>query len=172
MVQVNQLSKREKEVVNLLLQGKSNKQIASFLNISVRTVEFHLKNVYIKHQVSSRIELILKLGNTTGSAIAEKLGDSTVDKLMKNTENRDRHNSPMDWATSSRDTLSSISEELEMKKQDIIAFVFGIICFSAAMGLRDIIPSIAVRAIIAALAFVILGLTIYRVRKNKRNFAQ
>ncbi len=59
----NQLSEREKEVVRLLLQGKSNKLIALSLGISVRTVEFHLKNIYAKFQVNSRIELILKLGH-------------------------------------------------------------------------------------------------------------
>ena len=52
MVQVNQLSEREKEVVKLLLQGKSNKLIALSLGISASTVEFHLKNVYAKFQVS------------------------------------------------------------------------------------------------------------------------
>jgi len=39
------LSRREEEVVDLLLQGKSNKQIALALHISERTVEFHLKNI-------------------------------------------------------------------------------------------------------------------------------
>ena len=48
-----QLSKREMEVVELVLQGKSNKQIASSLVISVRTVEFHIKNIYAKFHVSS-----------------------------------------------------------------------------------------------------------------------
>jgi DNA-binding CsgD family transcriptional regulator len=38
-----QLSKREREVLKLVLQGKSKKQIALSLAISVRTVEFHLK---------------------------------------------------------------------------------------------------------------------------------
>ena len=56
------LSRREKEVVGLLLQGKSNKQIALSLGVSERTVEFHLRNIYNKTQVSSRVELILKLG--------------------------------------------------------------------------------------------------------------
>jgi DNA-binding CsgD family transcriptional regulator len=56
MKQINLLSKREKEVVELLLQGKSNKLIALSLGISNRTVEFHLKNVYAKFQVNSRIE--------------------------------------------------------------------------------------------------------------------
>ena len=92
MAQVNPLSAREREVVKLLLQGKSNKMIALSLGISDRTVEFHLKNVYAKFQVSSRIELILKLGNATGNAKTGRLGYSTVDKLGKNTENRARFN--------------------------------------------------------------------------------
>src|SRR5574341_1355711 len=115
MTQFPRLSNREWEVVNLLLQGKSNKLIASSLGISDRTVEFHLKNIYAKFQVGSRIELILKLGNFTGNTLAEKLGYSTVDRLGKNTENRGRLNSQMDWATSFRDTVSIIGKELEMK---------------------------------------------------------
>ncbi len=115
MTQVNQLSEREKEVVQLLLQGKSNKLIALSLGISVRTVEFHLKNVYVKFQVSSRIELILKLVDTTGGAKTGKLGYSTVDDLGKNAENRDGHNSQMDWVISFRETISVIGKELIMK---------------------------------------------------------
>ena len=69
MKQMNKLSRRELEVLHLLLQGKSNKLIALALDISDRTVEFHLKNVYAKFQVSSRMELVLKLGNTPGDAI-------------------------------------------------------------------------------------------------------
>lgn len=101
MAQIDELSKREREVIKLLLQGKSNKQIALPLNISVRTVEFHLKNIYVKFHVSSRIELILKLGNSTGNPITEKLVDSTVDMLEEKVENRDRRNSQIDWAKSS-----------------------------------------------------------------------
>jgi DNA-binding CsgD family transcriptional regulator len=115
MTQFIPLSKREWEVVNLLLQGKSNKLIAFALGISDRTVEFHLKNVYTKYQVSSRIELVLKLGNTTGKVETEKLEYSTVDGMGKNTENSDRHNSWMDWAASFRDIVSIIGKELEMK---------------------------------------------------------
>ena len=42
MEQIRLLSRREKEVVTLLLQGKSNKQIALSLGVSERTIEFHL----------------------------------------------------------------------------------------------------------------------------------
>jgi DNA-binding CsgD family transcriptional regulator len=115
MTQVDQLSKREREVVKLLLEGKSNKLIALSLGISERTVEFHLKNIYAKFQVSSRIELILKLVNTTGGAKIENLGYSTVERLGENTENRGRVNSLKVWTTSFRATVSIIGKELIMK---------------------------------------------------------
>lgn len=111
----NQLSKRESEVVKLLLQGKSNKLIALSLGISIRTVEFHLKNVFAKFQVSSRIELILKLGNAPDNSQIDDLGHSTVDKLGEITENGGKSNPRMDWATSSRDAVSIIVKELIMK---------------------------------------------------------
>jgi DNA-binding CsgD family transcriptional regulator len=109
-----QLSKREKEVVKLVLQGRSNKQIALSLEISVRTVEFHLKNIYSKFQVSSRIELILKLGYATGAAKNEELGYSTVDREGENAENRGEFNPQMDWSTF-RSAVSIIGKELIMK---------------------------------------------------------
>jgi len=86
-MQINQLSRREWEVVRLLLQGKSNKLIAAALHISKRTVEFHLKNIYTKLHVNSRMELILKLVNATGGIDIEKLGYSTVEKTEKPSEN-------------------------------------------------------------------------------------
>jgi len=109
-----QLSKREKEVVKLVLHGKSNKQTASLLGISVRTVEFHLKNVYAKFQVSSRIELILKLGRATGATRIDELGYSTVDRQRENTDNGGGFNSQMDWPTFSH-AVSIIGKELIMK---------------------------------------------------------
>lgn len=114
MIPEVQLSKRETEVFDLVLQGKSNKQIALSLDISVRTVEFHLKNVYAKFQVSSRIELLLKLGHARGAAKIEELGYSTVEKRRENTENGDRFKPLMDWA-SFRGAISIIGQELIMK---------------------------------------------------------
>lgn len=162
---MTKLSERENEVVDLLLQGKSNKMIALSLGISDRTVEFHLKNVYVKFQVSSRVELILKLGNTTGNTMTEKLGYSTVDKWGENTENRDEYS-----FLSFRDTISITGKESQMEKhreinitkRDIIVIVIGCICFGATMALRDIIPNIWMRAIIAAIAFIFMGFTITR----------
>lgn len=69
------LSDREQEVVRLLLEGKSNKMIAAALHITERTVEFHLKNIYTKLGVGSRVELILKLRQST-VASAEAVPDN------------------------------------------------------------------------------------------------
>lgn len=116
MAQSNQLSSREQEVVKLLLEGKSNKLIASALGISSSTVEFHLKNIYAKVQVSSRMELVLKLGQSTGAgkrAPAEDLWRSTVAGNGEITENGDQSNS-RNWVTSLRETVSLIGKELKM----------------------------------------------------------
>lgn len=53
------LTEREQEVLNLLAQGFTNKDIAQSLFLSVRTVEAHLRNVYGKLGVTSRTEAAL-----------------------------------------------------------------------------------------------------------------
>lgn len=115
MTQTLPLSNREWEVIELLLQGKSNKLIALSLSITERTVEFHLKNIYAKFQVSSRVELILKLGNAPDQSTIEKLRDSTVDSVEETAENEERSNSPKSWKTSLRETLALIGKELNME---------------------------------------------------------
>ena len=87
MAEHDLLSTREKEVAELLLQGKSNKQIALTLAISERTVEFHLKNVYIKLGVRSRGEAILKLGKSTGVISSDELRESAVAHMDESAEN-------------------------------------------------------------------------------------
>jgi FixJ family two-component response regulator len=52
------LTPREREVMELLLTGKSSKEIASLLNVSVRTVEGHRREVLAKAQVSSAAPLV------------------------------------------------------------------------------------------------------------------
>ncbi|MBK9050037.1 MAG: DUF805 domain-containing protein [Chloroflexi bacterium] len=115
MTQTPPLSNREWEVVELLLQGKSNKLIALSLSITERTVEFHLKNIYAKFQVSSRVELILKLGNAPDQSTIEKLRDSTVDSAGETAENEERSNLQKSWKISLRETLSLIGKELNME---------------------------------------------------------
>ena len=52
------LSKRELQVVHKIMEGRSNKVIASELFISERTVKFHCANIYKKLNISSRSALI------------------------------------------------------------------------------------------------------------------
>ena len=57
---VEPLSDRELEVLDLLANGLSNKQIAKTLVISVETVKKHLKNIYGKLGVHSRTEAVAR----------------------------------------------------------------------------------------------------------------
>lgn len=56
---IDALSEREREILNLLAQGLSNKMIAARLYLSVRTVEGHLANIYTRLGVHSRTEAML-----------------------------------------------------------------------------------------------------------------
>jgi len=56
---LNQLTKRELEVLKLAAKGMSNREIALDLSISVRTVQTHLSNIFTKIGVGSRIEAVI-----------------------------------------------------------------------------------------------------------------
>lgn len=51
------ISNREKEIIELICQGKSNKQIEDELFISIRTVKDHIYNIYKKAGVRNRVQL-------------------------------------------------------------------------------------------------------------------
>ncbi len=50
------LTKREIEVLTLVIEGRSSKEVADMLYVSKRTVDFHLANIYEKLQVSNRVQ--------------------------------------------------------------------------------------------------------------------
>ena len=56
----NVLSKKERAVVKLLLEGSSNKEIAQTLFIEISTVKTHVSNIFKKLNISSRQELLKK----------------------------------------------------------------------------------------------------------------
>lgn len=55
---LDRLTGREREVMNLLITGKSNKQVASDLGISRRTVESHRAHIMEKLEAGSLAELV------------------------------------------------------------------------------------------------------------------
>lgn len=52
------LTRKEQEILNLLLDNRSNQEIADFLECSVNTVKFHLKNIFKKLEVDNRKDAI------------------------------------------------------------------------------------------------------------------
>ena len=63
--EVEELSPREREILELLAQGFSNKEIAQRVGISDGTVRWHLRHVYEKLHVRSRTEAALKFRTAT-----------------------------------------------------------------------------------------------------------
>ena len=63
------LSKREQEVLNGLLENLANKELADRLHISERTIKFHVSNLLAKFGVRRRADLILLCYQRRGAGI-------------------------------------------------------------------------------------------------------
>lgn len=61
------LTRREKEVVSLLVSGASTRTIAEQTKLTVATVHTYLKRIYSKLGVHSRVELVARMVGTGGS---------------------------------------------------------------------------------------------------------
>lgn len=55
-----QLTEHEIRVLRLVANGLTNKEIASFLKVKERTVEFHMSQIFQRLEVSSRTAAVLK----------------------------------------------------------------------------------------------------------------
>jgi DNA-binding CsgD family transcriptional regulator len=124
--QSKDLSKRESEVVQLLLQGKSNKQIAVALEIAETTVEFHLKNIYAKLQVNSRAEAILKLGKSMRLS-AENPGKTVVETESKIHHTSAKFISEQQETVSLTSGVSAMKKDVEMKNRWVSYFLIGLV---------------------------------------------
>ncbi len=54
------LTQRELDILKLVTKGLSNKEIANELSLSARTVQRHLESIFIKLQVGSRTEAVVR----------------------------------------------------------------------------------------------------------------
>lgn len=57
------LTPRERELLELIYQGKSNREIAEFLILSESTVKTHIYNIFRKMEVKNRVEIICIINN-------------------------------------------------------------------------------------------------------------
>jgi DNA-binding NarL/FixJ family response regulator len=71
----NPLSDRETQVLTLAGRGLGNKEIAAELQISPRTVQVHLANIFSKMGVGSRTEAVLKAVKCGWLALEDLHGD-------------------------------------------------------------------------------------------------
>ena len=55
------LTKREKEIFNLLIKNKNTKEISKIFNISEKTVRNHISNVIQKLSVNGRASAVVEL---------------------------------------------------------------------------------------------------------------
>lgn len=56
MEKIKNLTKRETEVLELIIQGKSNPEIADEMMISIHTVKAHLEKIFRKLGVQNKIQ--------------------------------------------------------------------------------------------------------------------
>ena len=57
-IELQTLTIREKEILNLLATGKMSKEVANALEITTATVRKHIQNIYEKLHVNTRVEAI------------------------------------------------------------------------------------------------------------------
>ena len=63
------LTRREGEVLGGIVHGKANKEIATSLNVAVRTVKFHVSSLLAKYGVHTRMELVREVTRRSPSMV-------------------------------------------------------------------------------------------------------
>lgn len=54
------LTSKEREILHMVANGLKNRELAETLSLSVNTVEFHLRNIYVKLSASSRADALVR----------------------------------------------------------------------------------------------------------------
>ena len=63
------LTRREEEVLNGVMRSLANKEIAASLNLSERTVKFHVSSLLAKFHVRGRMELVREAAQHSGPSM-------------------------------------------------------------------------------------------------------
>ena len=71
------LTRREEEVLDGILRSLANKEIANELNLSERTVKFHVSSLLAKFKVRSRMELMREASRNSMKSIPAAVGAPT-----------------------------------------------------------------------------------------------
>lgn len=61
VIRMMNLSPRQAQIVQLLLQGHPDKEIASALRVSFSTVRTHLRQIFARERVHDRLQLVLRV---------------------------------------------------------------------------------------------------------------
>lgn len=68
------LTRREEEVLGGVMRSLANKEIAASLNLSERTVKFHVSSLLAKFRVRGRMELVREATRHTASPVPQQSG--------------------------------------------------------------------------------------------------
>jgi len=80
----SRLTPREREIIAGLLEGKSNKVIASEMELSDNTVKMHLTNIMKKLKVTNRTQIVLLLGHRqSASGAFDRLQQTIPSERMR-----------------------------------------------------------------------------------------
>lgn len=88
------LTRREEEVLNGILRSLANKEIANELNLSERTVKFHVSSLLAKFKVRGRLELMREASRHSMNSIPAAVG-SPAPEVAPFQQRRDAFSRPL-----------------------------------------------------------------------------
>ena len=89
------LTRREEEVLDGILRSLANKEIASELNLSERTVKFHVSSLLAKFKVRGRLELMREASRHSLNSIQPAVEAPAPQFAPSFQERRESHRRPM-----------------------------------------------------------------------------
>ena len=89
------LTRREEEVLDGILRSLANKEIANELNLSERTVKFHVSSLLAKFKVRGRLELMREASRHSLNSIQPTVGVPAPQFASSFPERRENHRRPI-----------------------------------------------------------------------------